>query len=90
MALVDEVKVALRIKSSAYDAEVQDLIDSCKTDLSISGVQKIEEAEPLTKQAIKLYCKGNFGYDENSDKFKAAYESLKISMSLCGDYKAVE
>jgi hypothetical protein len=89
MALIDDVKMSLRIKNAAYDTDIQDLIDACKVDLSISGVEIIDEAEPLTTQAIKLYCKANFGYDENSDKFKQAYESLKVVMALSSDYKAV-
>ena len=89
MALIDDVKLVLRSKAIAYDGEVTDLIEMAKIDLSVGGVEVIVETEPLTKQAIKLYCKANFGYDENSEKFAKAYESLKISMALCGDYKAV-
>lgn len=87
MALVNDVKVSLRIKNDAYDTDIQALIDSCKVDLNIAGVQKINETEPLTAQAIKLYCKGNFGYDENSEKYQKAYESLKMVMALASDYK---
>lgn len=89
MALINDIKLSLRIKNTAYDTEIQDLIDACKIDLGISGVQEIDETEPLTAQAIKLYCKGHFGYDENSEKFQQAYESLKIVMALASDYKVV-
>lgn len=90
MALIDDIKLSLRIKNTAYDKEIQDLIDACKIDLNIAGVEEVDETEPLTAQAIKLYCKGNFGYDENSDKFQQAYESLKTVMALASDYKVVE
>lgn len=90
MALINDIKLSLRIKNTAYDSEIQDLIDACKVDLNISGVQNVDENEPLTAQAIKLYCKGNFGYDDNSEKFQQAYESLKTVMALASDYKAVE
>ena len=89
MALIDDVKLSLRIRNVAYDKEIEDLIDICKADLTIAGVQVVDEIEPLTAQAIKLYCKGNFGYDENSEKFQQAYESLKIVMALASDYKVV-
>ena len=89
MALINDIKLSLRIKNTAYDTEIQDLIDACKIDLGIGGVQSVDETEPLTAQAIKLYCKGHFGYDENSEKFQQAYESLKIVMALASDYKAV-
>lgn len=87
MALIDDVRTSLRTKSNALDSEITDLIDACKLDLGMAGVEVIEETDTITKQAIKLYCKGSFGYDENSEKFMKAYESLKISMALCGDYK---
>lgn len=86
MALIDDVKMALRIKNNAFDSDITDLIDACKLDLGMAGVEKVVETDAITKQAIKLYCKGSFGYDENSEKFMKAYESLKISMALCGDY----
>ncbi len=86
MALIDEVKVALRIRNTAFDGEIHGLIEACKVDLSIAGVKVINEVDPLTKQAIVLYCKGNFGYDDNPERFLQAFNSLKQSMSLCGDY----
>jgi hypothetical protein len=89
MALIDDVKLTLRIKNTAYDAEIQALVDTCKADLKISGVDIVNGTDPLTAQAIKLYCKGSFGYDDNSEKFMNAYNGLKIAMALCGDYKAV-
>lgn len=89
MALIDNVKLSLRIKNTAYDTEIQDLIDVCKADLRISGIEIIDEADVLTTQAIKLYCKGSFGYDENSERFMSAYNNLKISMALSGDYEVV-
>lgn len=91
MALIDDVKIRLHIKptTTAYDPDVMDLIESAKADLSVGGVEIINETDPLTKQAIKLYCQANFGYDEDSEKFAKAYDGLKISMALCGDYKAV-
>jgi len=89
MALINDIKVSLIIKNNAYDTDIQGLIDACKADLNIAGVQTVDETEPLTAQAIKLYCKGNFGYDENSEKYQKAYERLKIVMALASDYKAV-
>ena len=38
MALKDDIKTALRISNSAYDTEIDDLIDAAKTDLLLSGV----------------------------------------------------
>ena len=89
MALIDEVKLRLRTKSTALDTDIQDLIDACETDLQIAGVNKIVETDPLTKQAIKLYCQAYYCSDDKADRYTQAYESLKRSMALCGDYSEV-
>jgi len=87
MALLDTVKTNLRIKSTAFDeAEIQPIIDACKADLKLSGVEKIEESDPLIQRAVVLYAKGNFGYSEDSEKFMQAYTALKNSLALAGDY----
>ena len=87
MTTLEEVKTALRLTSNAFDeSELLPLIESCKLDLSISGVKIISEDDALIRQAIKLYCKANFGNNEDSVKFQAAYDKLKDSLALCGDY----
>lgn len=88
--LLASVKTALRIKSTAYDDEVTGLIMSSLADLNIAGVDKIDPEDALTTQAIILYCKGNFGYDENSDRFRDAYEGLKRVMALAREYDEAE
>ena len=88
--MLEKVKLALRIKSNKLDEEIADLIEACKIDLSLSGVKKIEDTDLLIQQAIKLYCKANFGLDnKDSEKYQKSYEMLKISLSLCGDYNVV-
>ena len=37
--MLEKVKLALRIKSNSLDLEIQDLIESAKADLNISGVK---------------------------------------------------
>ena len=87
MALIDDVKVNLRIKSAAFDsAEIQPIIDACKTDLKLSGVNKVEESDPLTQRAVVLYVKASFGFSADSERYQKAYDMLKNSMALSGDY----
>ena len=69
--ILEKVKLALRIRANAYDIDIYDLIESAKLDLSISGVKKIDEEDPLIQQAIKTYCKANFGLDnKDSEKYQ--------------------
>lgn len=87
--MLDFAKMCLRIRrdNTAFDDEVADLIAACKADLRKHGVVKISESDPLIKQAVKLYCKGNFGYGgDDAERFQKSYESLANSLSLCGDY----
>lgn len=99
--MLDKVKNALRVKTSAFDDEVQGLIDACKADLRLVGVTVPEDQEPaegeqapagdpLITRAIILYAKANFGYSDDSEKYRQAYDYLKCSLSLAGDYHAVE
>lgn len=85
--MLDPIRLALRINSSAFDTEITDLIESAKLDLRISGIVKIDETDPLIQQAIKIYCKANFGLDnKDSEKYQKSYDMLKQHLSLCGDY----
>lgn len=85
--MLEEVKLSLRIKSDAFNIEISEMIEAAKLDLSISGVEKINEDDPLIQQAIKTYCKANFGLDnKDSEKYQKSYNMLKEHLSLCGDY----
>lgn len=85
--ILEKVKLALRIKSNSLDLEIQDLIESAKADLNISGVKNLDEEDPLIIQAVKTYCKANFGLDnKDSEKYQKSYDMLKQHLSLCGEY----
>lgn len=85
--LIDSVKGALRITTSDMDDDIKDLISAAKADLRISGVRVILDTDPLVIQAVKLYCKAHFGDNDNNNKFLNAYQALKISMSLAGEFR---
>jgi hypothetical protein len=90
MALLDDVRTSLRITTTTLDTEIQDLIDACKLDLTISGVSIIVETDPLIKRAIKLYVKTDYAQDQDEQRrYNEAYESLKKHLVLSNDYKAV-
>lgn len=90
MALLDNLKVALRVKSTAFDtAEITPIINACKIDLKLAGVNVIEDDDPLIERAVVLYAKANFGFSEDGEKYARAYEALKNSLALSGDYTVV-
>lgn len=86
-----KVKKALRITSTAFDDEIEDLIEAVKSDLILSGVnvEKVnsETVDPLINRAITTYCKANFGYDnKDAERFQKSYDSLKMHLSLSIEY----
>lgn len=95
MALIDDVKQALRVSGATFNTEITDLIESAKRDLAISGINIDKEIsvgviDPLLKKAIITYCKANFGYDNpDSEKLMESYRSLEIHMALSEDYQVV-
>ena len=84
--ILNDAKTAVRVKSDSSNDEIQDLIDACKRELELAGVYITDEKDPLEKQVIKFYCKGHYGYEENTEKFIIAYKSLRDAMALSGDY----
>jgi len=90
MALLEDVKLALRITSSAFDTEVQDLVEAARQDLILSGVSQNkaqDENDPLIKRAITVYCKAHFGYDNpEAERFQQSYDMLKAHLTLSQEY----
>ncbi len=79
--MLEAVRTALRIKSHAFDAELSDLIYACIADLKTAGVDNASAQDRLYRQAVILYCKANFGFSADSEKYDARYQSLKITMA---------
>jgi len=89
MALLNDVKDALRVNGNTLDTEIQDLIDAAKADLLLSGVHpsKIIDTDPLIKRAVVVYCKAHFGWDNpEADRFAKSYDMLKQHLTLSTEY----
>lgn len=77
MALIDDVKVALRVSGTALDSEILTLIDAAKLDIWLSGVATVEDTDALIKTAIIAYCKWMFGWDNpEKEDFQNQYELI--------------
>ena len=91
MAILDDVKVALRIAATTtdFDGEIQDLIDASIADLKLAGVaaDKAVDTDMLIKRAITTYCKAHYGYDNpDAERFLESYLMLKRHLALSVDY----
>lgn len=83
MDILEQVKVNLRIISDKFDeAEIKPLIEAAKEELKAAGVKEMDMQDPLAQRAIVLYCKANFGFASDSEKYMAAYEKLRDAMAL--------
>ena len=68
--MLDQVKLALRISTTAYDSELTYLIEAAKLDMGIAGVVLPEDTDALVTRAIITYCKMSFGLPEDYDRLK--------------------
>lgn len=84
--MLQKIKESLRIKHNALDNDLSDLVGACKRDLRRVGVVQVSEDDFLILQAAKLYTKWQLNFEGDSDRYRMAYESLRDSLSLCGDY----
>lgn len=93
--LFPAVKTALRltVPDDDLDNEINDLIQAARMDLHVVGLVSADfstENAALIKQAIILYTKGNWGYDNpDAPRFLATYEDLKVSLALHSLYDPV-
>lgn len=87
MAFIDDVKMALRVTTNAYDDEIAGLINSAKLDLGIAGVE-VPENDAVVNTAIKTYCKMNFGTPNpsNWEYLKKSYDEQKAQLSTSSAY----
>ena len=61
MLLIEELKRIVRVRSADAELELQGLVEACKKELELAGIYG-DEADPLYRQAVRLYCKSHYGY----------------------------
>lgn len=84
--MLEKVKMALRIKTDAYDSELNGLIDAATLDLGIAGVIVPDELDALVERAIITYCKMSFGLPEDYDRLKLSYDEQKAQLRTATGY----
>lgn len=92
--LLNKVKLALRKTAAVFDSEVEDYIKSGIADLRLVGIIIPAEAgpssetlgDPLLDRAIILYAKSEDNFNGEAERYRKAYDYLKCSLSLGGDY----
>lgn len=84
--MITAAKMAKRITTTAYDAEVGRLLDTAALDLGVAGVEIPETMDSLVENAMITYFLMNFGEPDNYDKLKKAYDEQKAQLATCTGY----
>lgn len=85
--MLNAVKLAMRIVTDAYDAEITALIAAAAADLGIVGVTaETTTTDPLLTRAIITYCRANFGSPDDYDRLKASYDEQKAQLITATGY----
>lgn len=85
--MLEKVKMALRVSTTAFDDEITDLIKAACKDLGVVGVSATDSTtDPLLIRAIITYCRVNFGQPDDYERLKASYDEQKAQLITCTGY----
>ncbi|MFM1602032.1 hypothetical protein ABGF26_02640 [Helcococcus ovis] len=87
--MLKKIKKNLRIYHDELDEDITGDIEACKLDLKRVGINP-DVQDDLIEKAIKLYCRWQFNFENQADRYANAYRMLRDSISLCLDYKKKE
>ena len=84
--LVEKTKMALRIKTTAFDTEIDRLIDAAFQDMNIAGVIIPDSMTAIVETAAITYVAVHFGEPDEYDRLKRSYDEQKAQLSTCTGY----
>lgn len=87
--MLEKIKLALRLKADVFNDEINMYIVACKNELIRAGVNKdkySEEHETIINTTI-AYCKWMMNFQNQGDRWKDIYFSLKTSLALDSSFK---
>ena len=85
-SLIAAAKLAGRITTDAFDAQISSLLDAAALDLGVAGVVLPSTTDALVQQAEITYFLMNFGSPDNYDRLKRSYDEQKAQLSTCTGY----
>ena len=82
--MLEKIKQSLRIDGNDHDDELNDLISAAKREIIEVGASpdKVIDTDELIVRACTLYCKANFGYDDEKERFAQLFERMLIKLSI--------
>lgn len=84
--MITAAKLAARITTTAFDNQVDMLLDAAALDLGVAGVIVPSSLDALVKQAEITYFLMNFGQPDEYDRLKKSYDEQKAQLSMCTGY----
>lgn len=86
-AILNKVKLAIRISHTKLDDDIRDNITGCLADLKVHGIQNVEESDPLILNAVKLWCKSIYTDDTaKAAEYMSRYEALRDCLKVAKGY----
>ena len=84
--LINKAKLAARITTTAFDDQIDDLLEAAVLDLGVAGVEVPETMGALVTQAAITYVLMNFGQPDEYERLKRSYDEQKAQLSTCTGY----
>lgn len=84
--LVTNAKLAARITTTAFDAQINNLLDAALMDMGVAGVEVPETLDALVETAAITYFRMHFGQPDEYDRLKASYDEQKAQLATCTGY----
>lgn len=86
--MLEQIKLALRITTDAFDEEIQMLIDAAIAEMQGLGVTASVEGseDPQIVTAVVAYCKWQFGANEDADRWRDIYHTKLAQLKTMTGY----
>lgn len=86
--MLDKVKLALRRTDTAFDTEIQLLIDACLDELSGLGIYDGSwmQDDPQIVITVIAYCKWRFGENDVADRWEKIYYDMITKLQCRNGY----
>lgn len=84
--LMAAAKLAARIKTTAFDDQIDMLLEAAVLDLGVAGVEMPESMDAIVSQACITYFLMHFGQPDDYDRLKKSYDEQKAQLVTCTGY----
>lgn len=94
MTLLESAKAVCRVTSSAFDDEIQLLIEASIEDMGVADINEevLDAKPPIVRRAIMTYVSMNFKLNNGQidtmayERLKESYDEQKRQMAMSSEY----